>query len=136
MKNGSPANVVKRHAPRFLSSKKLVQEYSTLNRNKSKMARPYIWRLIIFSRLFCRSTGSLLHSNIRADSTTVRFFWSDFAKSRNSLMPLSLAIIIRSSMFVAATLIRYALRKGNVALPVMRLPINSTNSFGRICVAF
>ena len=42
---------------------------STRSRNRSKWARPYIWRLMVFSRLMQPSTGPLLHGSCSAAST-------------------------------------------------------------------
>ncbi len=53
----------------------------TRRRSKSKCARPYICRFIVFSRLMCPSTGPLLHGYFKAALTAASSDFRLFAKT-------------------------------------------------------
>ena len=40
-----------------------------LRSSRSRSARPYIWRLMVLSRMMCPSTGPLLHASVTAART-------------------------------------------------------------------
>src|SRR5687767_15961680 len=65
---------------------------STRARNRSSPARPYIARLIAFSRLIWPSTGPLLHDSVNAADTAAASDSRPDANRTNSGAPLPFAL--------------------------------------------
>ncbi len=69
----------------------------TRSRSRSKLARPYICRLISFSRLTCPSVWPLLQGSDNAATTASRSLWIPAANRRRSGNSLSLTAFIQPS---------------------------------------
>ncbi len=71
-------------------------------RSRSKLARPYPWRLISFRRLTCPSVWPLLAAYPSAARTAASSCWSPLAKVHNSLMPLVRTSVSQASRSTSA----------------------------------